>query len=132
MHWLTYPLAGVIALLFLMQLIPLWQARRSLGQAAPDTTAVDGPASAEPRRVYYFHAPHCGPCRAMTPMVDRLRQAHPNLIKVNIAESLELARDFGVAVTPSFVLVEDGAIRRVMLGGQSERGLLKLLTGGAQ
>lgn len=115
-----------------MQLIPLWQARRKLGQAAPDTTAVDGPASAEARRVYYFHAPHCGPCRAMTPVVDRLRHAAPNLIKVNIAESVELTRDFGIAVTPSFVLVEDRVIRRVKLGGQSQRGLLKLLTGGAQ
>lgn len=132
MHWLIYPLAGALALLFLMQLIPLWQARRRLGQAAPDTTDVDGAAGAERRRVYYFHAPQCGPCRAMTAMVDRLRQTHPNLIKVNVAESLELARNFGIAGTPSFVLVEDGAIRRVKLGGQSERGLLKLLAGGAQ
>ena len=132
MHCLVYPLAGVFALPFLMQLIPLWLVRRSLGLAAPDTTAVDGPAAAEPRRVYYFHAPHCGPCRAMTPLLDRLREAHPTLIKVDVAESLELARDFGIAGTPSFVLVENGAIRRVKLGGQSERGLLKLLTGDAQ
>jgi protein-disulfide isomerase-like protein with CxxC motif len=68
----------------------------------------------------------------MTPLLDRLREAHPTLIKVDVAESLELARDFGIAGTPSFVLVENGAIRRVKLGGQSERGLLKLLTGDAQ
>lgn len=65
----------------------------------------------------------------MTPLVDRLRDGHPNLIKVNVAEAMFLARDFGVTATPSFVLVEDGTIRRVRLGGQSEKQLLSLLQG---
>lgn len=68
----------------------------------------------------------------MTAMVDRLRQSHSNLIEVNVSESPGLARDFGIAATPTFVLVEDGTIRRVKLGGQSECGLVSLLTEGAR
>lgn len=129
MHWLIYLLAGIMALLFLMQFLALRRARRSEGMTAPDTTAVDGAAHADLRRVYYFYATHCGPCRAMTPVVDRLREIHRNLIKINIAEAPDLARGFGIAATPSFVLVEGGAIRQVKLGGQSEKQLLMMIQG---
>lgn len=129
MHWLIYPLAGFIALLFLMQFLALGRARQSEGMTAPDTAAVDGAAHANPRRVYYFHATHCSPCRAMTPVVDRLRETHHNLIKVNVAETPELTRGFGIATTPSFVRVVAGVIRQIKLGGQGAKQLLKLVYG---
>ena len=129
MHRLVYTLVGFIVLFFLMLLLALRRARRNEGKAAPDTAAVDGAAHADRRRVYYFFATHCGPCRAMTPVVDRLRETHRNLIKIDVAEAPDLARSFGIAATPSFVLVEDGAIRQVKLGGQSEKQLLQLIQG---
>ena len=128
MHWLFYILAGFVAIVLLTQLVALYVARRRIGTAAPDTAVVDGAVSEAPRRVYYFHAAHCGPCRPMTAMVDRLRPAHANLIKVDVADSPDLARGFGIAGTPSFVLVEDGIIRQVKLGAQSERQVLAMLT----
>ena len=51
------------------------------------------------------------------------------LFRSNVSEAPDLARGFGIAATPSFVLVEDGAIRQVKLGGQSEKQLLKLIRG---
>lgn len=120
-------LAGVVAFLFLLQGLAWMRARRSQGQPAPDTADVDGAAAADPLRVYYFYAVHCGPCRAIMPLVERLRASHRNLIKVDIADSRELARDFGVAATPSFIQVVDGIIRKVKLGGQSEAQLLAML-----
>lgn len=127
MQWLIYIVAGLAALVVLSQFMALARAKRSEGRPAPDTAAVDGGVRDERRRLYYFFAPHCGPCQATAPLVDRLRGAHPNLIKVNVAEATSLARDFGVTATPSFVLVEDGLIRQVRLGGQSERQLLNML-----
>lgn len=129
MQWLITIVGGLVALLVLSQFLALRRAKRSEGSPAPDTSAVDGPAQGESRRLYYFFAPHCGPCRAMAPVVDRLRGDHPNLIKINVAESAPLARAFGIAATPSFVLVEDGLIRQVRLGGQSEKQLLSMLQG---
>lgn len=127
MQWLIYVVAGLVALVVLSQLLALARARRSEGRPAPDTSTVDGGARGERRRLYYFYASHCGPCLAMAPLVDRLGGAHGNLIKVNVAEAVGLARAFGIAATPSFVLVEDGLIRQVRLGGQSERQLLHML-----
>lgn len=129
MHWLVYLVAGFIGLLLLMQYLVWHRARQSIGLSVQGTDAVDGPAYTDRRKVYYFYATHCGPCRAMSPLVDRLRESHRNLIKVDIAASPELARQFGIAATPSFILVEDGSIRQVRLGTQSEAQLLNLVRG---
>ena len=82
-----------------------------------------------PRRVYYFYANHCHHCRAITPIVDQLSVSHPNLIKINIDDSKEIAQRFGIAGTPSLILVEDGIIRETLLGSQSEKRIKCMLEG---
>lgn len=129
MNWLIALVALFVGAVFMMQYLAIRRARLTEGRPAPDTSAVDGEAGNERRRVYYFYSAHCGPCRATTHLVDRLRADHRNLIKANVAETPELARGFGIAATPSFVLVEGGVIRQVKLGGLSERQLLALLQG---
>lgn len=119
-----------VGFLLTLQLATYWRARRVLGRAAPDTSSVDGSAAGERRRIYYFFAEHCGPCRAMSALVAQLQQVHHNLIKGDVAQSLTLARAFGVAATPSFVLVEDNTIRQVRLGGISEKRLRHMLEAG--
>jgi len=111
----------------LLQGLTWLQARRAQGRPAPDTAAVDGAAAADRVRVYYFHATHCGPCRAMMPLVEQLNVHHRNLIKLDVAESRTLALRFGVTATPSFIQVVDGIIRQVKLGGQSEARLRDML-----
>jgi len=121
-------LIGAAATLLLLLQATMWvRARRTLGRPAPDTASVDGAASADRVRVYYFHAVHCGHCRSMTPRVELLRAHHRNLIKLDIADARELAQAFGVAATPSFIQVVDGVIRQVKLGGQSEAQLRAML-----
>lgn len=127
MGWPFYLFVGLVAAMYLFQFYIARRARRAEGQAVPDTAAVDGAAQQMHRRVYYFYAPHCGPCRAMTPLVERMQAAYPNLIKINIEESQELAREFHIAGTPSLVVVEDGVIQRVHLGAQSEKKLAGML-----
>jgi thiol-disulfide isomerase/thioredoxin len=117
---------AVVALLLLGQWLVLRRARRAEGQPAPDTSAVDHGIDA-PRRVYYFYSAHCGPCRAIAPLVDRLREEYPNLIKVDVPVHLELARDFGIAATPSFIVVVEGMVSEVKLGGVSEAWLREKL-----
>ncbi len=63
----------------------------------------------------------------MTPVVDQLRSSHRNLIKIDVAEALPLARAFGITATPSFVLVENGKIAQIKIGAMSEKKLVALL-----
>ena len=59
-----------------------------------------------------FHAEWCGPCRQMHPAVDQLsRQGYP-VRKINIDQSPELAKRYGVEAVPTFVVV-DGSGREL-------------------
>ena len=126
--WLLWGIGAIAGLMLVLQAWIWLQARRMRGRPAPDTAHVDGAAAAERVRVYYFYGAHCGHCRSMTPLVDRLRASHHNLIKLDIADAHDLAQAFGVAATPGLVQVVDGVIRRVQLGGMSEARLLTLLS----
>ena len=117
-----------VSLIFLWQWRTLQKARHSEGQIVPDTSAIDGDIKTT-CRVYYFHAAHCGPCRVITPWVDSFREEHPNLIKVDIVEHLELAQNFAIAATPSFIAIANGIISEVKLGAVKEKWLLSRLTG---
>ncbi len=127
MSWQLYLVIALIASGLLFQYFVSRLAKRALGMSAPDTSAVDGAAQNMPRRLYYFYATHCLNCKAMSPIVDQLCSSHPNLIKINIDESKEIAQGFRIAGTPSFVLVEDGIIRETLLGSQTEKKLKILL-----
>lgn len=127
MNWPLYLFIGAVAAMYLLRFLFVRYAKRARGKVAPDTSAIDGDAHAMRRRVYYFSGPNCGSCRAMTPMVERMQAKYPNLISVNIEESMELAKAFNIAATPSFVLVNEGVISQVLLGVQSEQKLKRLL-----
>lgn len=129
MNWMQFVVVIVIVLFAGMQIIMWVKAKRTVGGVVPDTSSVDGPAASDKRRLYYFHSANCGPCLAIKPLVEKLRQVHRNLILVDVSRNLELAHKFGIAGTPSFILVCEGSIREVLLGGQSEHRLLKLLAG---
>jgi thioredoxin 1 len=119
------PLLVGIACAWLLwkQLHPRVLARRMLGRQIPEPC----PAEASGVRLYYFWSPHCGMCRGMTPLIDRLRETRSDLIKINLVESRELARSFGIAATPTLVLVRDGVVEKVLLGAQGETRILELL-----
>ena len=127
MHLAFYLLGALAAGVVLMQVQLYRRARRMEGQEAPDTSILDGIDPARSRKVYYFYGRHCGPCKAMAPIIERMHESHPNLIKMDIAEAPDLARQFGIVATPTFVLVEGGRIRRVRLGSMSPRQLRAML-----
>lgn len=117
----------VTALILFSQWRVLRQAKECEGLPTPDTSAVDGGVDTG-RRVYFFHAAHCGPCKAITPLVDQLQQEFPNLIKVDVAENMELVQSFGIAATPSFIAVCDDVVSEVKLGGVSASWLREKLS----
>ena len=57
-----------------------------------------------------FWAEWCGPCRMMSPVLDRLAEKHPGVrvVKVNVDEQPELAARFQVTAIPTLVLFRDG------------------------
>ncbi len=57
-----------------------------------------------------FWASWCGPCRMLSPIVDEVAEAHPDLKvgKINIDEEPELAERFGVMSIPTLMVFRNG------------------------
>ena len=68
----------------------------------------------------FFHAPHCGPCRRMLPTIQQLAEQHPGqVIIINLADDIDLARAFRVTGTPTTLWIKNQTIHKAMLGLQS-------------
>lgn len=130
MSLLPYLVAAVVGLFLLMQIIPLLRARQARGKPVPELDALlDDAQRREPRLLVYFWSPSCGMCRPMTPVIDRLAAERSNVVKVNVAQTTELARRIGIMGTPSLALIENGTVGKVVVGARSEAQIRALLAG---
>jgi thioredoxin 2 len=59
-----------------------------------------------------FWAPWCGPCRMVSPLVERLGQENAGrlkVVKLNVDEAPAIASRFGVQGIPLLVVIRDGS-----------------------
>jgi thioredoxin 1 len=75
-----------------------------------------------------FWAGWCGPCHAVSPVLDRIANEHQvKLVKVNIDEHQDLAQRYGVASIPFMVLFENGEPQAQAIGAMPKGSLEKAL-----
>lgn len=57
-----------------------------------------------------FHAPWCGPCQALRPVLAQLDQRRPDLkiVGVDYDRSPQIALRYGVRALPTLILFRDG------------------------
>jgi thioredoxin 2 len=73
-----------------------------------------------------FWAPWCGPCRVVSPAVERIAQRFAGLlkvVKVNTDSSPELGARFGVYGIPTLVLLRSGRELDRVTGARPEEAL---------
>lgn len=69
-----------------------------------------------------FYADWCGPCKMLGPVLENLKD-EIKIIKVNVDECEDLAREYGVMSIPSIFLIKDGQILDSKLGFIQESAL---------
>ncbi len=78
-----------------------------------------------------FYADWCGPCRALSPVLEELAQETPDakIVKVNVDESPQLAGQYGISSIPALLVFNDGEITGQQVGLASKEQLKALLVG---
>ncbi len=78
-----------------------------------------------------FWAVWCGPCKMISPVVDELAEATPDVKfgKVNVDEESELARKFNIMSIPTLLLFKDGQPVNQMVGVQPKQAIEAMVSG---
>jgi thioredoxin 1 len=112
-----------------IQLLPYIKAKEIQGRQIPDLSdAFSEQQLKQPQLLLYFWSPRCSMCRSMTPIIDKLAQEREDVISINAAENIDLAKRFKVMGTPTLVLLNQGKVDKVLLGAKSEKTITALLS----
>jgi thioredoxin 1 len=77
-----------------------------------------------------FWAEWCGPCHAVSPVLEKIaeeRNSELKLVKVNIDEEQGLSRRYGVMSIPTMILFKSGEPAAVAIGAQPKSALERSL-----
>jgi thioredoxin 1 len=77
-----------------------------------------------------FWAEWCGPCHAVSPVLDKIAEERADelrLVKVNIDEEPALAQKYGIVSIPTIVLFRGGEPAAAAIGAQPKGAIEKAL-----
>lgn len=77
-----------------------------------------------------FWASWCGPCRMMSPVIDKISEEMGDKLKVckvNVDENHELAEKYEIMTIPAFIVIKNGAESSRTIGVQPKENILKLI-----
>lgn len=81
-----------------------------------------------------FWAPWCGPCRAMSPVLDELSKEYEGRVricKMNVDENPVTSQNYQVRAIPTMVLIKNGKTVEQITGAVPKEALKRLLDSNA-
>ena len=77
-----------------------------------------------------FWAPWCGPCRAISPMVEELAAQYTgklNIVKMNVDENPATPGKYGIRAIPTLILFKNGEVVEQITGAVSKNNIVTVL-----
>lgn len=77
-----------------------------------------------------FWASWCGPCKMVSPIVDKVSEevkGKAKVGKINVDEEQELARSFNIMSIPTLMVINNGKLVKQSVGVMSKEEILNML-----
>ncbi len=74
-----------------------------------------------------FWAEWCGPCRLVSPELEKIQdeyQGKVKVVKLNIDENPAIAARYGIMSIPTIALFEDGGVRSQVIGARPKSDIV--------
>ena len=80
------------------------------------------------KKILYFSAPWCGPCKTLGPIIDALSSTI-NVEKINVDNYQSQSAKYRVRNIPTLILVENGVEKDRIIGLKSQEDILNFYHG---
>ena len=77
-----------------------------------------------------FWAPWCGPCKALTPVLEEVSQEMGDKVeiyKVNVDDNTDLAQEHGVQSIPTMLFYKNGSLSETIVGLKTKDELIDIV-----
>ena len=101
-----------------------------MADAVTDASFDDEVLKSEKPVLVDFWAEWCGPCHAVSPILDKIAEERADelrLVKINVDEEQDLMIRYGVQSIPTIVLFKDGEPAAAAIGAQPKGSIEKQL-----
>jgi len=81
-----------------------------------------------------FWAGWCGPCMAMSPILDEVEKdiSSAKFYKINVDDYTTKAQEFGITSIPQFYIIINGAVAQIRRGGGTKEVMVQWINDSIQ
>lgn len=91
-----------------------------------DATFADEVLASDKPIMVDFWAPWCGPCRAVSPILDKIAEENADklsIVKLNVDDNPETAMKYGITSIPAMYVFKEGEVVKRVVGAKPKPAL---------
>ena len=98
----------------------------SAAKDVTDATFADEVLDSKDTILVDFWAEWCGPCRAVSPILDAIAQEHPDklkIVKLNVDDNPQMAMKYQITSIPAMKVFRGGEVVKTVIGAKPKPAL---------